>query len=181
MRKIIEYTLVSADGIVLDDTIAFQDYLDEAYLRDRLGVFESCDAILMGRATYERFVRTWAERKPTRPYHQRLVSMQKFVFSSKLASAEWGNAALVRGDVVAEIRRLKEQDGRDLLVLGHGLLGETLLEHRLLDGFDLTLHPILAGVGKGKPFLRPGQAANLKLVATRGYSKLVKVSYELQY
>jgi hypothetical protein len=57
MRKIIEYCLVSADGIVLNDPFPFRDYDDDAYLRDRLGVFAACDAILWGRTTYERFAR----------------------------------------------------------------------------------------------------------------------------
>lgn len=60
MRKIIEYCLVSADGIVLNDPFPFRDYDDDAYLRDRLGTFAACDAILWGRTTYERF----AKRSP---------------------------------------------------------------------------------------------------------------------
>ena len=56
MRKIIEYCLVSADGIVLNDPFPFRDYDDDAYLRDRLGTFAACDAILWGRTTYERKV-----------------------------------------------------------------------------------------------------------------------------
>ncbi len=60
MRKIIEYCLVSADGIVLDDPFPFRDYDDDACLRDRLGTFAACDAILWGRTTYERF----AKRSP---------------------------------------------------------------------------------------------------------------------
>jgi hypothetical protein len=60
MRKVIEYCLVSADGIVLNDPFPFRDYDDDAYLRDRLGTFAACDAILWGRTTYERF----AKRSP---------------------------------------------------------------------------------------------------------------------
>ena len=179
MRKIIEYCLVSADGIVLDDPFPFQDYLDDAYLRDRLGLFEACDATLWGRTTYERFAKRWAGTPATRPYIARLGAMRKYVFSSKLDAAEWNNSTIVRGDVAAEVIKLKQQDGGDLLVLGHGLLGETLLHERLLDMLDLAIHPVL--IGHGKSFFREGQAAKLRLATTRSFSKLVKVTYELQH
>ena len=75
--------------------------------------------------------------------------------------------------------KLKQQDGGDLLILGHGLLGETLLKQRLLDVLDLAIYPVLAG--HGKPFFREGQALRLKLAATKSFSKIVKVTYEPQY
>jgi dihydrofolate reductase len=105
--------------------------------------------------------------------------MRKYVFSSKLETAEWNNSSIVRGDVAAEVTKLKQQDGGDLLILGHGLLGETLLKHRLLDVLDLAIHPIL--LGDGKPLFREGQAVKLKPAATRSFSKIVKISYEPQY
>ncbi len=75
--------------------------------------------------------------------------------------------------------KLKQQDGGDLLILGHGLLGETLLKQRLLDVLDLAIYPVL--VGHGRPFSREGQAVKLKLAATKSFSKIVKVTYEPQY
>ncbi|MEO7729774.1 MAG: dihydrofolate reductase family protein, partial [Kofleriaceae bacterium] len=145
MRKIIEYCLVSADGIVLDDPFPFADYLDEAYLRDRLNLFEACDASLWGRTTYERFAERWGERSAPHPYIARLGAMKKYVFSSKLATATWNSSIIVRGDVAAAVTELKQQDGGDLLVLGHGIFGETLLRNRLLDALVLAVHPVLVG------------------------------------
>lgn len=179
MRKIIEYCLVSADGIVLDDPFPFGDYLDETYLRDRLGLFVACDAMLWGRTTYERFASRRAAGEAVRPYLARLNAIPKYVFSSKLETAGWGNATVVRGDVAMEVSRLKHRDGGDLLVLGHGVLGETLLKERLLDVLELAIYPVVAG--RGKPFLREGQETKLKLTATRSYSKIVKLTYEPQY
>jgi len=176
MRKVIEYCLVSADGIMLEDPFPFRDHLDDAYLRDRLG----CDAMLFGRTTYERLAKRWPPgSEVTRPYTARLNAIRKYVFSSKLETAEWNNAIIVRGDVTAEVTKLKQQDGGNLLILGHGLLGETLLQHRLLDVLDLAIYPVL--VGHGRPFFREGQAMKFKLAATRCYSKIVKVTYEPQY
>jgi dihydrofolate reductase len=85
----------------------------------------------------------------------------------------------VRGDVAAEVTKLKQQNGGDLLILGHGLLGQTLLKQRLLDVLDVAIYPVL--VGHGRPFLRDGQTAKLKLAATKSFSKIVKLTYEPQY
>jgi dihydrofolate reductase len=102
------------------------------------------------------------------------------VFSSKLAQAEWSNSTIVRGDVVVEVTRLKQQEGRDLLISGHGLLAETLLKRHLLDVLDLSIHPLV--LGQGKQFFREGANATLRLVAAKSFSKgLVKLTYEPQY
>ena len=76
--------------------------------------------------------------------------------------------------------RLKQQEGRDLLIYGHGLLAETLLKHHLLDVLDLSIHPLV--VGQGKQFFREDEKATLRLVAAKSFSKgIVKLTYEPQY
>src|SRR5260221_11782266 len=128
MRKIIEYTLVSVDGVFAGTAISgFSEYRDDAYMRDGLGQALACDAMLMGRTTYEGFAAIWPRR--TDPWADRINAMPKYVFSSTLEKAEWNNTIIVRGDVVAEVTKLKQQEGRDLLIYGHGLLAETLLKH----------------------------------------------------
>lgn len=179
MRNIIEYTLVSVDGVFTGAAIAgFFEYRDDAYLRDGLGQLLACDAMLMGRNTYENFAKTWPGR--THPWADRINAIPKYVFSSKLEKAEWNNSTIVRGDVVAEVTKLKQQEGRDLLIYGHGLLGETLLKHHLLDVLDLSIHPLV--VGQGKQFFREGENATLRLVAAKSFSKgIVKLTYEPRY
>jgi dihydrofolate reductase len=178
MRKVIEYTLVSIDGVFTGPQIlGFMDYRDDAYMRDGLGQLMACDAMLMGRTTYENFAMIWPGR--THPWAERLNAIKKYVFSSTLERAEWSNSTLLRGDVTAEVTRLKEQDGGDLLVYGHGLLAETLLKQHLLDVLDVSIHPIFAG--SGKSLFRDGQTANMKLVSTKSFSKIVKLTYEPQY
>jgi dihydrofolate reductase len=177
VRKIIEYTLVSLDGVFAGHSADFITYRDEAYLRDGLGQLLACDAMLMGRTTYENFARIWPGRD--HPWAERLNAIQKYVFSSKLEKAEWSNATIVRGDVVAEVTRLKQQDGRNLLVYGHGMLGETLLKHRLLDVIDLSIHPVFAG--HGRLLFREGESAKLRLVSNKSFANIVKLTYEPQY
>jgi dihydrofolate reductase len=178
MRNLIEYTLLSVDGVFAGTDISgFFEYRDEAYLRDGLGQLLACDAMLMGRTTYESFAKLWPGR--THPWADRINAMPKYVFSSTLETVEWNNSTIVRGDVVAEVTRLKQQEGRDLLIYGHGLLGETLLKHRLLDVIDLSIHPLV--LGQGRSFFREGENTRLRLIAAKSFSKgIVKLTYEPQ-
>lgn len=178
MRKIIESTLISVDGVFAGtDFSEFFAYQDETYLGDGLGLLLSGDAILMGRNTYEIWVKIWPGR--VHPWAERINAIPKYVFSSTLETAAWNNSTIVRGDVVAEVSRLKQQEGGDLLVFGHGLLGETLLKHHLLDVLDLSVHPLV--LGHGRQFFRQGQNATLKPVAAKSFSTgIVKLTYEPQ-
>lgn len=179
MRKIIEYTLVSLDGVIEDpNKWGLASFRDEGYLRDGFGQLLACDAMLMGRNTYEAFTRVWPAR--TDPWAERVNEMRKYVFSSTLDNAEWTNSTVVRGDVIAEVTKLKQQAGADLIVYGHGLLGETLLKHKLLDVLNLWVIPLV--VGHGKLFFREGEDAKFRLNEAKSFSKgIVKLSYEPQY
>jgi dihydrofolate reductase len=184
MRKIIEYTLVSVDGI-FGDTRGFFEYRDDAYMRDGLGLLLECDAMLFGRTTYEIFAQLWPGRTgssgPTfHPWADRLNAIQKYVFSSTLKQADWNNSTIVRGDAAVEVTKLKRQEGGNLLMFGHGLLGETLLKQHMLDVLDLSIYPLF--VGHGRPFFREGEDAKLKLVAAKTFTNgIVKLTYEPQY
>ena len=178
MRKVIEYTLVSVDGVFTGpQVLGFMDYRDDAYMRDGLGQLTACEAMLMGRTTYENFATIWPGR--IHPWADRLNAIKKYVFSSTLERAEWNNSTILRGDVAAEVTKLKEQDGGDLLVYGHGMLAQTLFKQHLLDVLDVSIHPVF--IGSGKTLFRDGQTANMKLVSTKSFSKIVKLTFEPQY
>lgn len=182
MRKVIEYTLISADGVFEDPVnMGVGEYQDEAYLRDGLGLLTACDAILFGRSTYQAFAELYdsAGRIHKPAWADRLNAIAKYVFSATLEKAEWRNSTIVRGDAVAEVTRLKQQDGGNLLILGHGRLSEELLRERLINVIDLTIYPFLAG--HGKQFFREGQDVRLRLAAAKTFSKIVKLTYEPQY
>ena len=152
-------------------------FRDEAYLRDGLGLLFACDALLMGRRTYELNAKIWPGR--TDPWANRLNAMPKYVFSSTLEVADWKNSTIVRDNAADEVAKLKQQDGASLLTWGHGVFAESLLQRQLIDVIDLSMHPVVAG--QGRLFFRAGHAASLKLVATKAFSKIVKLTYEPQY
>ena len=182
MRRLIEYTLISADGVFDDpDPVAMGvgQFQNEAYLRDGLGVLTACEAILFGRSTYEAFAGLYSGGTHKPAWAGRLTAMPKYVFSSTLEEAGWSNSTIVQGDPVAEVTRLKQQEGGDLLIMGHGLLAETLLRERLTDVIDLTIHPLL--IGRGRQFFREHQDVRLRLAAARTFSEIVKLTYEVKH
>jgi dihydrofolate reductase len=163
MRKIIESTLVSLDGVIEDPHLWATDYFDDEAERHALELLLASDAMLMGRRTYEFFAAAFPHRKGD--YGDRINSIQKYVFSSTLQKADWSNSSIVSGDVPAEAAKLKQQTGKDLVIYGHGLLGQTLLKHHLLDELKLWIHPLF--VGRGKLLFREGEQGNLKLLAEK--------------
>jgi dihydrofolate reductase len=79
--------------------------------------------------------------------------------------ADWSNSSVLAGDVATEVAKLKAQVGKDLVIYGHGLLGQTLLKHHLLDELKLWIHPCF--VGRGKLLFREGEKTSLKLIAQK--------------
>jgi len=175
MRKIIESTLVSADGVIGSPPLWAMDYRDEEVTRDALERLSGSDAMLIGRGTYELFAATWPGQ--TDEFAQRMNGIRKYVFSSTLAGADWSNTTIVRGDVLAEVTKIKEQDGRDLALFGHGRLAQTLLENGLIDELRLSVHPVLAGAGL--PQFSNGRKTPLKLVSAKTFTTgVVVLSYQ---
>src|SRR5215475_4427015 len=112
MRKIIESTLVSLDGVIGDPHLWAMERFDEDAQKEALEGLQASDAMLLGRRTYEIFAGVWPAR--TGAYAERLNTMRKYVFSSTLQEADWNNSTIIKGGVVAEATRLKQQDGKTL-------------------------------------------------------------------
>ena len=178
MRRIIEYTLVSADGVFGNPAgLGFMQYRDDAYLRDGLGLLCASDAMLMGRNFYQGSAELWPVRVD-HPWAARLNEMRKYVFSSTLSEVAWSNSEILSGDVVEETRRLKADGVGDLVIWGHTRLAETLMRCGLIDVLDLSIHPKF--VGAGVPLIREGLGVELRLLSTKTFSSIVKISYEPQ-
>lgn len=105
--------------------------------------------------------------------------MRKYVASTTLDKVDWNNSALIEGDLVEEVAKIKEEPGEDILMYGFGPVGETLLQNGLLDELRLWVHPVVAGVGEpGDMLLRQGNTARLRLLDTKAFeSGVVVLSY----
>jgi dihydrofolate reductase len=146
MRKVIQTVLVSADGVVGDPRLWAMDYRDADVEKDSVERLGDSDSMILGRGTYELFAATWPGQSSD--FAGRMNSMRKYVFSSTLAKANWDNSTILTGDATAGVARLKQQDGADLLLYGHGSLAHRLWEHGLIDELRLSIHPVLAGRGQ---------------------------------
>jgi dihydrofolate reductase len=159
MRRIIESTLMSLDGVVGDPRWAME-YRDASVQADALARLGDTDTLLLGRGVYETFAMTWPGQ--SNPFADRMNSINKLVFSSTLEKADWNNSTIVRGDSIAEVEKLKQGDGGDIALFGHGRFAQSLLENGLIDELRISVHPVLAGAGS--LFFSKGEKTGLKLV-----------------
>jgi len=163
MRRVIESTLVSADGVIGEPHAWTGEHFGEQAVAHALQRLKRSDVMVMGRRTYEMFSQLWAT--PDDEYGARIYEMPKVVFSSTLERADWNNTEIIRGDVVATVRNLKQQEGSDIVLYGHGPVGQALLAAHLLDELNLWIHPVFAG--GGKLLFREGAKTELRLKATK--------------
>ena len=174
MRKITESTFVSLDGVTEDPRAWAMSYFNEQAQQAALEQLRASDGMLMGRGTYEYF----AAAPPTGgPYADAINAIPKYVFSSTLERADWSNSTIIRDDPLVRVSELKQQDGRDLIMYGHGRLSQALLEHRLLDEIRFAVHPLLlTGRAAGRV---NGQTPRLKFIgATPLPSGVVVLTYQ---
>ena len=116
-------------------------------------------ALLFGRRTYEDFYSVWPNRTDN-PFTEFLNKVEKYVASRTLKEPlVWRNSTLLAGDASVAVAALKEQVGKDLLVLGSGMLVQSLMRSGLVDEYVLLIHPLVLGSGRrlfpnGSPFSR---------------------------
>jgi dihydrofolate reductase len=120
-------------------------------------------ALLLGRRTYQDFYGYWPKQTDN-PFTEVLNTTQKYVASTTLAEPlAWSNSTLLKGDAAKAVAELKEQPGRDLVVLGSGELVQSLLRADLADEYVLLIHPLVLGSGR-RLFPDGGPLAALRLL-----------------
>ena len=144
MRKLIESTLVSLDGVTeAPERWANFDAEDTALSLEQLGNY---NAFVMGRVTYEKFFANWGQSTGD-PYIDLISAMPKYVASRSLTQTAW-NATLLGADVSSAIARLKDLPGKDLIKYGTSRLDDTLVRNRQIDEFRFWIRPVVVGSGR---------------------------------
>ncbi len=158
MRKIIVLSFISLDGVMqapggpTEDTsgnfsyggwtVPFFDEFGGQVMNEQMS--QPFD-LLLGRKTFEIFASYWPQHQEEGPGINKAT---KYVASNTLTKHAWGKTVFLKGDVVDQIKQLKQQNGPDLQVHGSGNLVQTLLEHDLIDEFWLKIFPVTLGKGK---------------------------------
>jgi dihydrofolate reductase len=144
MRKLIESTLISLDGVI--ESPERWAIFDEEAAQLSMQDLDSYDAFIMGRVAYERLRAQWAPVTGN-PYIEKINAMPKYVASQSLTEVTW-NATLLGPDVVDAIEQLMGQPGRDLIKYGTSRFDTTLLRAHLIDELRLWIMPIVVGTGQ---------------------------------
>lgn len=160
MRKIIVSEFMTLDGVVEEPVWTIPFNTDEQN-EHKFQELKTCDALLLGRKTYEGFAEAWPKTAISNTvkneirdfaipdgFAERMNSYPKHVVSRTLRPEDmkW-NASLIEGDLTGEVRKLKEQPGRDILVVGSFALVDTLIKLDLLDELRIMVFPVVVGQG----------------------------------
>ncbi len=165
MRELVVTEFLSLDGVMEEPVWSFKYWNDEI-ARFKGDESSASDALLLGRVTYEGFAAAWPESEDEgAPYFN---NVRKYVVSTTLDRAEWNNSTLLKHNIVEEIAKLKQQDGKTIMVHGSATLVQTLMEHDLVDRYRLLIYPLV--LGKGKRLFKEEISTNLKLVEAKAFS-----------
>lgn len=165
MRKVVAALFISLDGVVQSPDQWQFDHFDEDMGTAMGAALAAQDAVLLGRVTYQE----WAPYWPTatdEPFASYINATPKYVASTTLKTVTWQNSTLLTGDAVAAVARLRQQPGKNIVILGSGALVRSLLPHHLIDEYTLLIHPLVLGSGQ-RLFADGGAFAALRLVDAR--------------
>jgi dihydrofolate reductase len=177
--RLVATEYVSLDSMFHEPGQWSMPFFDEQAADFKLRELQASDALLLGRKTYEGFAAAWPTMGDDEAgFAQKMNTMPKYVVSATLETVDWPGSQLVTGDVPAEVARLKEQPGGDLLLAGSGRLVNALRRENLIDVYRLMLHPVVLG-GGARLFDEDGTQQPLRLTRTESFgSGIVILEYE---
>ena len=167
MRKVVVSEFMTLDGVIENPawSMPFQSPEQDAF---KFAELQAAGGLLLGRVTYEGFAAAWPGMEAdTGEYGQWMNGYPKYVASTTLDTAEW-NANIIKGDLAAEVKKLKQQEGKDLLVFGSGKLVESLMRLDLVDEYCLIIYPVV--VGQGQKLFAENATAKMQLVKSEVFS-----------
>jgi len=146
---------------------------DEETWKDVFDLQKSADTLLLGRVMYPVFEKYWlaalsnpSSTKNEIEYARLADKMQKIVFSKSLKKVEWTTTRIIQDNIAEEIRRMKRQPGKDMVLLGGAGLASTFINLGLIDEYHLIVNPLI--LGGGKPLFQDVRERHtLKLIHTK--------------
>jgi dihydrofolate reductase len=174
MGRIVVTEFVSLDGVMEDPggsehskhgAWTFKFSRGKEGDKFKIDEVNNAEAQLLGRVTYEGFAQAWPSRSGD-PFSDKFNSMPKYVISSTLTKADWNNSTILRGNVLEEVKKLKQKLKGDILVSGSAKLVQTLIANDLVDQLNLMVFPVVLGSGK-RLFSDTSDMKTLKLAESK--------------
>lgn len=181
MRRLAVFEQLSLDGFFADSDgdMSWAHKQDPEWHAFMANNASSGGALVFGRITYDLMASYW----PTPAAHaanptvaRSMSALPKIVFSHTLRDPSWANTTVLEGDVVARMRRLKAQDGPDMVILGSGTIVSPLAEAGLIDEYQIAVNPIVLGTGRS-PFGAVSDRRSLTLTRTQSFANGNVVSW----
>jgi len=179
MRKLIVAEFITLDGVIQapggedEDTEGgfVHGGWTHPYWHDDIGAhffqaMTEADTLLLGRKTWQGHGAAFDPMPEGDPFGDVMKSKKKYVVSTTLKSTElWRNSTIISGNVVQDVRKLKEQPGQNIILDGSSVLVHTLIENDLVDEYSLHVYPLV--LGSGKRLFPEGKRVNLKLIGSK--------------
>jgi dihydrofolate reductase len=174
MRKLSVFNSVSLDGYFTDDhgDLSWTHKADPEWTEFVSGNAQGGGALMLGRKTYEMMASFWPTPQAiefNRAVAEGMNRMEKIVFSRTLQKASWQNTKVLNGDLAAEVAKLKQASGPDMVILGSGSIVAQLTQARLIDTYQVVLNPVVLGRGRTM-FDGVRERGSLKLEKSRQFS-----------
>jgi dihydrofolate reductase len=178
MRKLKLQVQMSVDGCIAGSR-GEMDWMvwdwDEELKNYIKAITAPVDCIVLGRKLAQGFIPYWAAN-PALEGADKMNSTKKVVFTKTLENPEWDNTILAKGDLVDEITKLKEQEGKDIIAYGGGDFVSALIKHGLIDEFHLLINPAAIGTGI-TIFKELDSTQNLALIKSASFKCGIVVLY----
>ncbi len=172
MRKLFSFNMMTLDGFFdsLPPDLSWH-HVDGEFNEFAIHQLNEIGALLFGRLTYQMMASYWSSPEAVKndPVVAGLMNrMPKAVVSKTLGKADWENSTLIRDRAAEEVRKLKQQLGKDLAIFGSAKLLAALMQEDLVDEHRVMVNPVI--LGKGRPlFENPKDRTSLKLVKTKTF------------
>ena len=183
MAKLNSFTFITMNGFFKGPQDDISWHKNDDPEKDKYAVkgIQSGGTLIFGRITYEMMASQWTspEIKKSNPQAaEGMTNADKIVFSRTLKKADWKNTRLISGDLITEVKKLKKESGKDMVVLGSGTILSQLAQNNLIDKYLVMLDPV--AIGTGTPiFSNVHHKLNLKLIDVQKFeSGVLVLTYE---